>query len=144
MTVRLKRVYESLDPGDGYRVLVERLWPRGMSKERATVDLWLKEAGASTDLRTWYGHDPEKWEEFRRTSVETTRPVRSHTVSVTFARRAISKVTVAVGLKGLGNGGRSREREGTGAGSGTETASGSNGNILPSAPTMIPRRSVTN
>ncbi len=73
MTVRLKRVYESLDPGDGYRVLVERLWPRGMSKERARVDLWLKEAGASPALRTWYGHDPERWEEFRRKYFEEMR-----------------------------------------------------------------------
>lgn len=73
MAIRLKRVYESLDPGDGYRVLVERLWPRGMSKERAKFDLWLKEAGASPALRTWYGHDPEKWEEFRRKYFEEMR-----------------------------------------------------------------------
>ncbi len=66
MVIRLKRVYDSPDPGDGYRVLVERLWPRGVSKERARVDLWLKEAGASPPLRIWFGHDPEKWEEFRR------------------------------------------------------------------------------
>jgi len=66
MVIKLKRVYESPEPGDGFRLLVERLWPRGMSKDRAKVDLWLKEAGASTALRTWYGHDPEKWEEFRR------------------------------------------------------------------------------
>lgn len=65
MAIKLKRVYESPDTADGYRVLVERLWPRGMSKNRAKIDLWLKEAGASTALRTWYGHDPGKWEEFR-------------------------------------------------------------------------------
>ena len=58
---------------DPNNVLVERLWPRGMSKERARVDLWLKEAGASTALRTWYGHDPEKWEEFRRKYFEEMR-----------------------------------------------------------------------
>jgi len=73
MAIKLKRVYESPDTGDGYRVLVERLWPRGMSKDRAKVDLWLKEAGASTTLRTWYGHDPEKWEEFRRKYFEEMR-----------------------------------------------------------------------
>jgi uncharacterized protein YeaO (DUF488 family) len=66
MTIRLKRVYEPPTGDDGYRILVERLWPRGMSKERAKIDLWMKEAGASPELRTWYGHDPEKWEEFRR------------------------------------------------------------------------------
>ena len=64
-TVQLKRVYEPSASEDGFRVLVERLWPRGMTKERVKVDLWLKEAGASTGLRKWYGHDPQKWEEFR-------------------------------------------------------------------------------
>lgn len=63
--IRLKRVYREPEPGDGYRVLVERLWPRGLSKERAGIDLWLKEAGASTELRKWFGHDPVRWEEFR-------------------------------------------------------------------------------
>jgi len=66
MTIRLKRVYDSPDEDDGFRVLVERLWPRGLTKERAQIDLWVKEAGASTELRKWFGHDPAKWEEFRR------------------------------------------------------------------------------
>ena len=66
MMIRLKRVYEAPGAGDGYRVLVERLWPRGMVKERAKVDLWLRDAGASTELRKWFGHDPAKWEEFRQ------------------------------------------------------------------------------
>jgi len=63
--IRLKRVYDPPSQEDGYRILVERLWPRGVSKERAGIDLWLREAGASTELRTWFGHDPGKWEEFR-------------------------------------------------------------------------------
>lgn len=66
MSIRLKRVYEAPAPEDGARVLVERLWPRGLSKERAAVDLWLKEAAPSPELRRWYGHDPRKWPEFRR------------------------------------------------------------------------------
>ena len=66
MIIRLKRAYKPAAVEDGYRVLVERLWPRGIAKERARVDLWLKDAGASTALRRWYGHDPERWEEFRR------------------------------------------------------------------------------
>jgi uncharacterized protein YeaO (DUF488 family) len=66
MTIRLKRVYDSPDEDDGFRVLVERLWPRGLTKERAQIDLWVKEAGASTELRKWFGHDPSKWDEFRR------------------------------------------------------------------------------
>jgi uncharacterized protein YeaO (DUF488 family) len=66
LMVALKRVYEEPEPGDGTRVLVERLWPRGFSKKRARVDLWLKEIAPSRELRTWYGHDPEKFAEFRR------------------------------------------------------------------------------
>ena len=64
--IRLKRVYETPGASDGYRVLVERLWPRGMTRERAKIDLWLRDAGASTGLRKWFGHDPARWEEFRR------------------------------------------------------------------------------
>jgi uncharacterized protein YeaO (DUF488 family) len=73
MSVTLKRVYESPDPRDGYRILVERLWPRGISKERAKVNLWIKDAGASNGLRTWFGHDPSKWEEFREKYFEEIR-----------------------------------------------------------------------
>lgn len=65
-TVTLKRVYDEPGESSGRRVLVERLWPRGLSKERAHIDLWLKEVAPSHELRTWFGHDPEKWEEFRR------------------------------------------------------------------------------
>jgi uncharacterized protein YeaO (DUF488 family) len=66
MKVALKRAYDEPEPGDGTRVLVERLWPRGLSKERAHVDIWLKEVAPSNELRRWYGHDPEKFDEFRR------------------------------------------------------------------------------
>lgn len=66
LTIVLKRVYDEPGPGDGTRVLVERLWPRGISKERAHIDLWLKEVAPSRELRTWFGHDPEKFAEFRR------------------------------------------------------------------------------
>lgn len=64
--VALKRVYETPSAGDGIRVLVERLWPRGLSKERAHVDVWLKEIAPSAELRKWYSHDPAKFDEFRR------------------------------------------------------------------------------
>ena len=65
-TVRLKRAYEEPSKDDGTRVLVERLWPRGVSKDRAAIDFWLKEVAPSTELRKWYDHDLDKWEEFRR------------------------------------------------------------------------------
>lgn len=61
----LKRVYEDPSPKDGLRVLVDRLWPRGLSKERAAVDLWLKDVAPSTELRKWFGHDPAKWKQFQ-------------------------------------------------------------------------------
>ena len=64
--IRLKRVYQEPEREDGLRVLVERLWPRGLKKEQVAVDLWLKEVAPSPQLRTWFGHDPAKWEEFCR------------------------------------------------------------------------------
>ena len=64
--ITLKRAYEPASPGDGTRFLVERLWPRGVSKAKLHADAWLKEAGPSTGLRKWFSHDPEKWDEFRR------------------------------------------------------------------------------
>lgn len=64
--IRLKRAYEEPAKKDGLRILVERLWPRGVSKEKAAVDLWLKDLAPSTELRKWFGHDPEKWGEFRK------------------------------------------------------------------------------
>jgi len=64
--VRIKRVYEQPSVEDGYRILVDRLWPRGMSKNSAAVDLWLKEIAPSTSLRKWFSHDPRKWDSFRR------------------------------------------------------------------------------
>ncbi len=66
VTVAQKRVYEEPEPGDGVRVLVDRLWPRGLSKERAQVDVWLKDVAPRRDLRVWFGHDPAKFAEFRR------------------------------------------------------------------------------
>jgi uncharacterized protein YeaO (DUF488 family) len=61
-----KRIYEAYAKEDGFRVLVDRLWPRGVSKEKARIDLWLKDLGPSTELRQWFGHDPHKWPEFRK------------------------------------------------------------------------------
>lgn len=66
LNIALKRAYDEPAENDGTRVLVDRLWPRGLSKERAHIDLWLKEIAPSTELRKWYGHDPDKFEEFRR------------------------------------------------------------------------------
>ncbi len=66
MDIRAKRVYEPADPGDGFRVLVDRVWPRGMTKERVKAELWLKEAAPSTGLRKSFCHDRSKWEDFKK------------------------------------------------------------------------------
>lgn len=65
MNINIKRVYEKPVKDDGCRILVDRLWPRGLTKENTKVDLWLKEIAPSTELRKWFGHDPEKWDRFR-------------------------------------------------------------------------------
>jgi uncharacterized protein YeaO (DUF488 family) len=64
--IHLKRAYETPSPDDGVRILVDRLWPRGVSKANAAIDQWMKEVAPSAELRHWFGHDPKRWEEFRR------------------------------------------------------------------------------
>lgn len=66
MKIRIKRVYENPDPGDGTRILVDRLWPRGLSREAAKIDHWARSISPSNELRKWYRHDPDRWEEFRK------------------------------------------------------------------------------
>lgn len=66
MEVRLKRAYEPAEPGDGYRVLIDRIWPRGISKEQAQLDEWARDLAPSGELRRWFGHDPARFSEFRR------------------------------------------------------------------------------
>ena len=66
MSVRVKRAYEPPAPGDGYRVLVDRVWPRSVARADLRIDAWLKELAPSAGLRRWFGHDPAKWDEFRR------------------------------------------------------------------------------
>ncbi|MGO2768836.1 DUF488 domain-containing protein [Pseudomonas taetrolens] len=66
MNVMLKRAYELPSETDGQRILVDRLWPRGVAKAKARIDLWLKDVAPSTELRQWFGHDPDKWPEFKK------------------------------------------------------------------------------
>jgi uncharacterized protein YeaO (DUF488 family) len=63
--IRIKRIYDKPARSDGFRVLVDRLWPRGLTKERAALNEWLKDVAPTSGLRKWFGHDPEKWSEFR-------------------------------------------------------------------------------
>ena len=64
--IRVKRVYDAPGPEDGRRILVDRLWPRGLTKEKAKIDNWAKDIAPSNELRKWYGHDPAKWDEFQK------------------------------------------------------------------------------
>lgn len=65
MKIKIKRVYDDKDKEDGTRILVDRLWPRGLTKAKAAIDLWLKDVAPSTELRKWFGHDPDKWLGFK-------------------------------------------------------------------------------
>jgi uncharacterized protein YeaO (DUF488 family) len=76
MDVRLKRAYEPAGPADGYRVLIDRLWPRGVSKARAALDEWDRELAPSAELRQWFAHEPSRFEEFRRRYIEELRGQR--------------------------------------------------------------------
>ncbi len=66
MNIKLKRAYQEADPGDGVRILVERLWPRGVTKAAAAIDHWFKEIAPSPELRKWFAHRPERWSEFQK------------------------------------------------------------------------------
>ncbi len=97
--LKVKRIYEAPAPSDGYRILVDRVWPRGVSKERAAIALWLKEIAPSTELRKWFGHDPERWPEFQkryrrelRTKIDLADRIRQlekehHVVTLLFGAR---------------------------------------------------------
>ncbi|WEV74585.1 DUF488 domain-containing protein [Bifidobacterium sp. ESL0798] len=99
MTIALKRVYEAAEDSDGYRVLVDRLWPRGISKVNAKLDLWLKEISPTTQLRKWFGHDPAKFDEFAdkyRKELDGNTEVVDKLVSIC---REQPKVTLLYGAK---------------------------------------------
>jgi uncharacterized protein YeaO (DUF488 family) len=109
VSISLKRAYEDPAPSDGCRILVERLWPRGLSKQDAEIDLWAREAAPSTELRRWFDHDPDKWAEFRRRyfeelhgrrdAVETIlERIRAGPVTFVFASRE-TRFNNAVALK---------------------------------------------
>ena len=91
--IKLKRVYESPSPKDGLRVLVERLWPRGLTKERAAVDLWLKDVAPSAELRKWFGHDPARWEQFQERYRQELREMND---AVQLLRQKVKESTVTL------------------------------------------------
>lgn len=89
--IQLRRVYEAAAKSDGMRILVEQLWPRGVSKEKGAIDLWLKEIAPSTELRKWFGHDPDKWEKFRQ---RYWAELRANNAAVAELKQTIAKRTV--------------------------------------------------
>jgi uncharacterized protein YeaO (DUF488 family) len=93
MDIRLKRAYEPATPSDGYRVLIDRLWPRGVSRERAKLDEWEQELAPSTELREWFAHDPSRFQEFRRRYIEELRP-RGSRLTVLRRRARIGTLTL--------------------------------------------------
>ena len=96
--VKIKRVYERAERGDGERILVDRLWPRGLSKRAAAVDAWMKDLGPSHELRKWFGHDPGRWPEFRRRYVAELRTQRDPLMAI--ARKATrGAVTLLFGAR---------------------------------------------
>lgn len=99
MTIKLKRAYEKASKDDGFRILVDRLWPRGVSKVDAHFDAWPKDVTPSPALRTWFGHDPEKWAEFRR---RYTAELRQESTAVAELRDLVAEkknVTFVYGAK---------------------------------------------
>ena len=98
MNIKIKRVYEQPDKDDGRRILVDRLWPRGLTKEKASVNLWLKDIAPSTELRKWFGHDPNKWGDFKeRYLIE----LKENTEQIRLLKQEIEKgvVTLVYGAK---------------------------------------------
>ena len=96
--LRIKRAYEAPSPDDGHRVLVDRLWPRGITKDAAGIDLWLKELAPTAELRKWFGHDPGKWDDFRQRYF---RELEKHPQEVAqlLAQVAKGPVTLVYGAK---------------------------------------------
>ncbi len=91
--LRLKRAYEPAAPEDGVRILIDRLWPRGVSKKKAALDDWMKDIAPSTELREWFGHDPERWPEFQR---RYKAELRQHTQELDHIRALAKKQTVTL------------------------------------------------
>jgi uncharacterized protein YeaO (DUF488 family) len=98
--VRLQRAYDEPTRGDGYRVLVDRLWPRGRTKEVLHLDSWARDLGPSTELRKWFGHDPARWEEFRKCyRAELDEPARAQALDDLAERAGKGPVTLVFGAR---------------------------------------------
>ena len=97
--VELKRIYEPYDKKDGYRVLVDRLWPRSVSKNKAHIDLWLKEIGPSNELRKWFNHDQVKWPEFKKKYKKELKRKRELLNTIKVLHKKHKNITLLYGAK---------------------------------------------
>ena len=97
--IRLKRVYDPPSPDDGLRVLVDRLWPRGIKKEAARIDLWAQDIAPSARLRQWFGHDPARWAEFRKRYQAELAANEAAVASLRAATRTAKRLTLVFGAK---------------------------------------------
>lgn len=98
MVIDIKRVYSEAHKSDGFRILVDRLWPRGLNRERANVDLWLKDIAPSEELRKWFSHDPAKWDEFKQRYCQELDH-KKELVSIIIQKAREGKVTLLYGAK---------------------------------------------
>lgn len=96
---KVKRIYQLPSKEDGYRVLVDRLWPRGLSKQKARVDLWLRDVAPSHQLRKWYAHDPKKWPEFKRRYAQELSRRRALVEKIRQIEKQEGKITLLFGSK---------------------------------------------
>ncbi|MGH2611798.1 MAG: DUF488 domain-containing protein [Rhabdochlamydiaceae bacterium] len=97
--LEVKRIYEDTEKDDGFRVLVDRIWPRGVSKEKAHLGLWLKEIAPSTELRKWFGHDPKKWKEFEKRYKEELEEKKELVSQLKHLEKEHKKITLLYGAK---------------------------------------------
>jgi len=98
--LKIKRAYEPVESTDGKRILIDRLWPRGVSKSEAHIDEWLNDLAPSTELRTWFGHDPQKWEEFKRKyTKELSSPDKARLLEDIARRARRETITLIYGAK---------------------------------------------
>jgi uncharacterized protein YeaO (DUF488 family) len=98
MDIQIKRAYDDPDPSDGYRVLVDRIWPRGRSKEALRIDQWARDLAPSNELRKWFGHDPQKWDEFRRRYFQELDG-RKDDLSSLYKQAAAGRLTLVYGAR---------------------------------------------
>ncbi|MEM4198144.1 MAG: DUF488 family protein [Candidatus Caldarchaeum sp.] len=99
--IRVKRVYDNPLPDDGFRILVDRLWPRGLRRDKASIGLWMRDVAPSTSLRKWFGHDPEKWEGFKQRYFKELETKRYLVEKILEKERTYGSVTLLFSAKNV-------------------------------------------